>query len=157
MGLGLHVRYPDNLFNWIQCMYIHKILDPTGGVLEVWRRAEISSRDINIEVVRTETRCELWTQSFVWGWVGFYMVWSHLVGLLEFSLNWFGWCMKLKTQKKSTKKNGPVQELRSTFRQFYFCFSHLLSLTLNGKVLFSYGLNFVWSSLVYNSWDWFGS
>ena len=66
MGLGLHVRYPDNLFNWILCMYIHKILDPAGeGVLEVWRRAEIKTRDVNIEVW-TKTRCNDYTVIFLW-------------------------------------------------------------------------------------------
>ena len=42
---------------------------------------------------------------------------------------------------------GSVQELRSTFRNFSFCFSHLLSLAVNERVWFGYWLNF-FSTLV---------
>ena len=48
-------------------------------------------------------------------------------------------------------KYGSVQELRSTFRQFYFVLVmfQLTNLTLNEKVLLGYWLNFVRSTLVY--------
>ena len=66
-------------------------------------------------------------------------------------------------------KYGSVQELRSTFRQFYFVLVmfQLTNLTLNEKVLLGYWLNFVRSTLVYIVefglvlglvwfWVWFG-
>ena len=70
----------------------------------------------------------------------------------------------------SLNKYGSVQELRSTFRQFYFVLVmfQLTNLTLNEKVLLGYWLNFVRSTLVYIvefglvlglvwlSWAWFG-